>query len=141
MAFSSSEEERAFEKLRFAFRLIFSAIIGAVIGYCGNYLSNTDLNCSEATSGLCSGLIWGILIPLAMIFSLFGQSSTTVNEASSGLRFSDPWNYLLQDHVSHSSAETIGIMSNCAIICVLLTWFIGWRKEKRHQLNKAQSFR
>lgn len=131
MAFSSSEEARAFEKLRFTFRLFFCAIIGAVIGYCGNYISNMDLNCSEATSSLCSGLIWGILIPLAMIFSLFGQSSTTVNEASSGLRFSDPWNYLLQDHISHASAETIGVMINCAIICVLLTWFIAWRKEKK----------
>lgn len=138
MAFSGPEEEQAFEKFRFAFRLFFSAVIGAVIGYCGNYISNMDLNCSEATSGLCSGLIWGILIPLALIFSLFGQSSTTVNEASSGLRFSDPWNFLLQNHLSHSSAETIGIMINCALICVLLTWFIAWRKEKRHQLNKTR---
>lgn len=131
MGFSSESEEKMFKKIRYAFRLFFGAVIGALVGYLINGISNIDLSCSENSSGACAGIIWAILVPLAIIISIFTPSTSNGSSYLSQVKLSSPWGHYLNNYFSVSTSSTIGAMINCAIIGLIWTYFKARREENK----------
>jgi hypothetical protein len=117
MAFNNPQEEIFFAKIRFAFQILFRTISGAAVGFLISNILEININCSEADSGLCAAFIWTVVVPLGILTLAFVWGPYV---KASYLAY--PWYLLLNMFFSESTATTIGLMINGAIISLLLAY-------------------